>query len=194
MEDKNLQNNLNITPVDTELDPVSNEETSCEVSIEEFLSHLNNLTRRDERIIAFYLLYIIDRFDYQLALDDAVENLKKGFGVSVTPDSFAYMLASGVLMIRDQLDEQIRPHLKNWKLERLSCCTHIILRLALWELSQPDAVVSIVINEAVELAKTFAEKDAYRFINGILDEICKTCVKEDKVSDKKIYEEPKENR
>ena len=67
----------------------------------------------------------------------------------------------------------IRPLLKNWKLERLGCCTLLILRMAFWELQQENAVTSIVINEAIELAKTFAEKDSYRFVNGILDEACK---------------------
>ena len=45
--------------------------------------------------------------------------------------------------------------------------------MALWELQQPKAIASIVINEAVELAKIFAEKDAYKFVNGILDQYCK---------------------
>jgi N utilization substance protein B len=45
--------------------------------------------------------------------------------------------------------------------------------MALWELNQKGAIPSIIINEAIELAKQFAEQDSYRFINGILDEICK---------------------
>jgi len=45
--------------------------------------------------------------------------------------------------------------------------------MALWELIQSKAIASIIINEAVELAKIFAEKDAFKFINGILDQYCK---------------------
>jgi N utilization substance protein B len=43
----------------------------------------------------------------------------------------------------------------------------------LWELKKGDPAASIVINEAIELAKCFAEKDAYKFINGVLDESVK---------------------
>jgi transcription termination factor NusB len=43
----------------------------------------------------------------------------------------------------------------------------------LLEFKQPVAVANIIINEAIELSKCFAEKDAYKFINGILDEAAK---------------------
>jgi N utilization substance protein B len=43
----------------------------------------------------------------------------------------------------------------------------------MWELFHTDMPTSIVINEAVELAKCFSEKDAYKFVNGILDEAVK---------------------
>ena len=82
-------------------------------------------------------------------------------------------MAKGSVEMREELDSQIKPLLKNWKFERLGCCTRLILRLALWELKQPDSIPSIVINEAIELAKAFAEKDAYKFINGLLDEASK---------------------
>ncbi|MFH0898196.1 MAG: transcription antitermination factor NusB, partial [bacterium] len=105
--------------------------------------------------------------------------------LQIPKDSFALSLARGTIEHRKQFDDQIKPHLKNWKLERLGCCTRLILRMALWELSQPNSVPSILINEAVELAKTFAEKDAYKFVNGILDEICKS------ISKKEDHEAPK---
>jgi N utilization substance protein B len=124
--------------------------------------------------MAFFLIYAVDRFDYTVSLDDVLEQFKIGFDVDLPRDSFAVELAKGTIDSHKELDEQIKPYLKNWKLERLGCCTRLILRLSLWELQQPDAIPSIVINEAIELAKMFAEKDAYKFINGILDEICKT--------------------
>lgn len=129
--------------------------------------------RRDERTVAFHLVYIVDRFDYQIGLDEAADMLLQGYGLSLSSDSFAMVLAQGAVMQRDQLDEIIKPCLKNWKLERLGTCTHLILRMALWELGQETSVRSIVINEAVELSKQYAEKDAYKFVNGMLDEICK---------------------
>jgi N utilization substance protein B len=66
------------------------------------------------------------------------------------------------------------PFLHNWRFDRIGCCTKLILRFAMWELFYTDTPDSIVINEAVELAKCFSEKDAYKFINGILDEAIKS--------------------
>lgn len=172
----NLNEEFNLQPVDAELDKEQLQELEQDesVDIEEVLKNLKVTSRRDERVMAFFLIYAVDRFDYTVSLDDVLDQFKVGFDIDLTRDSFAVALAQGTIDDRNDLDEQIKPHLKNWKLERLGCCTRIILRLSLWELRQPGAIPSIVINEAIELAKTFAEKDAYKFINGILDEICKS--------------------
>ncbi len=174
---RKINDDLNQIPVDAELDQEQHKqelEHEESVDIEEVIKNLKVTSRRDERVLAFFLIYAVDRFDYSIPLDDVLEQFKIGFDIDIPRDSFAIELAKGTIESRNELDEQIKPHLKNWKLERLGCCTRLILRLSLWELIQPDAIPSIVINEAIELAKTFAEKDAYKFINGILDELCKT--------------------
>jgi len=130
-------------------------------------------SRRDMRSLAFHFIYAVDRSDYTTTLDSVVENFRKGFEIEIEDNSVAIKMAKGAIENREKLDEQIKPLLRNWRIERLGCCTRLILRLAIWELQQPDAVPSIVINEAIELAKNFAEKDAYKFINGILDEASK---------------------
>lgn len=158
---------LNITPIDNEL--AQQEQQQQAQQDENFAIKL--ITRRDERVVAFYLIYAADRADYTIDLDIICGDFCKGFGLTLDDDSFPRLIAQGTIDQRDALDQRIIPFLKNWKLERLGCCTKLILRLALWELLQPKAISSIIINEAVELAKTFAEKDAYKFVNGILDEI-----------------------
>ncbi len=130
-------------------------------------------TRRDQRVLAFNIIYAMDRSDYSMDLDTIVASFTSEFDLVISEDSFILTLIQGVIDQRDELDVQIKPYLKNWKLERLGCCTRLILRMSLWELQNTDTAMSIVINEAVELAKKFAEKDAYKFINGILDEMCK---------------------
>lgn len=151
-------------------------------------------TRRDERTVAFHLVYIVDRFDYTIELQEAADMLALGYDLELLEDSFSLTLAGGAINDRDELDEIIKPCLKNWKIERLGTCTHLILRMALWELQQPNAVRSIIINEAVELAKQYAEKDAYKFVNGMLDEICKRQhwhMTEAEIKVKEENEEPK---
>lgn len=174
---KHMPDELNVTPIDAELDQAEHEEALHQdepLEIEDIIKNLKVTSRRDERVIAFFIVYAVDRFDYEVQIDDVLDQFKLGFDIDIPHDSFAVELAKGAVSEYLELDEQIKPHLKNWKLERLGCCTKLIIRLALWELSKKDTLPSIVINEAVELAKMFAEKDAYKFINGILDEICKS--------------------
>lgn len=130
-------------------------------------------SRRDMRALAFYFIYAADRFDYTISLEGLIDNFRRGFNLEIADDSLAITMARGAIDTREELDEQIKPLLRNWKFERLGCCTRLVLRLALWEVNQEDSIPSIVINEAIELAKTFAEKDAYKFINGLLDEACR---------------------
>jgi N utilization substance protein B len=177
MDDKRNQiDDVNILPIDQELDAEAllqalqqeKEEDEADLELKIKLS-----SRRDERHLAFYLLYAIDRSEYELSLSDAVALFEQGFECTIPSDSFPLMVVQGVVEGRDQFDQLLTPHLKNWRLERLGCCTKLILHMAMWELNHKNAVASIAINEAVELAKEFAEKDAYKFINGILDEMVK---------------------
>jgi len=131
------------------------------------------LSRRDERVLAFHLLYAAEQHEYQDSLESISEMLRV-FDIEVPHDSRPLMLARGAIESREEIDKKMFPFLKNWKLERLGCCTRLILRLAIYELSLPEAIPNVIINEAIELAKEFAEKDAYRFINGILDEYAKS--------------------
>ena len=131
------------------------------------------LSQRDVRSLIFHFLYAAEAFDYQESLEVLVDNLNRGFDISVSSDDKVFCVASSVINARNELDEQIVPLLHNWRFDRVGVCTKLILRLALWELNQNVMSPNIIINEAIELAKCFAEKDSYKFINGILDEAVK---------------------
>lgn len=138
-----------------------------------FNEKVHVIPRREMRSLAFHLIYAVDRNDYAISLDDMVERFRIGYKLDISENSPAITIARNAIENRVNLDTKVKPFLKNWKLERLGCCTKLILRIALWELEQKNAIVSIIINEAVELAKCFAEKDAYKFVNGVLDKIWK---------------------
>lgn len=71
---------------------------------------------------------------------------------------------------RDELDEIIRRHINNWKLERLATLDKLILRMALCEfLNFEEIPTKVTINEAIELAKDFSTRKSGKFVNGILD-------------------------
>ena len=131
-------------------------------------------TQRDLRALAFHFIYAIDRFDYTITLEELVENFRAAYNLEIDDSSFGITLARGAIDNRVSLDEDIKPLLKNWTFERLGVCTRLILRIALWELNGKEIPPSIAINEAIELAKGYAERDSYKFVNGLLDEFCKT--------------------
>lgn len=56
-------------------------------------------------------------------------------------------------------------------LERIPTLDRSILYLAFYELSQPDALPAVIVNEAVELAKRYGEDSDSRFINGVLGKV-----------------------
>lgn len=143
-------------------------------------SPLAATTRRDFRALVFHFLYAMESFDYTVSLESVAENFNNGFQLDVPLDGEVIATARAVIAERENLDEAIKPLLANWRLERLGACTRLVLRLALWELMHTDTASTIVINEAIELAKSFSEKDAYKFVNGILDEATKKIEKHKK--------------
>lgn len=85
---------------------------------------------------------------------------------------FADALVKGVLQHRDQLDEVIRRHAKNWDLHRMAVVDRNILRLAIHEMLHREDIPPVVsINEAVDIAKKFSTHESGKFVNGILDKV-----------------------
>jgi len=68
----------------------------------------------------------------------------------------------------EMLDRILGRYPHDWKFERMGLPERVILRMALAELLFMTTPDRIVINEALELAKLYAEADAPKFINGIL--------------------------
>lgn len=89
-------------------------------------------------------------------------------------DALAVELAHGTARSLDRIDPMIAEAATNWRLERLAVIDRLVLRLAVYELlERPDVPPAVVINEALELARTFSAPDAVRFVNGVLDAIRK---------------------
>lgn len=88
---------------------------------------------------------------------------------------FAVELMRGVVTQVGKLDPLIANAADNWRLERMAVIDRLILRLAVYEfLYRPETPSKVVINEALELARTFSTEDAVRFVNGLLDAIRKS--------------------
>ncbi|HLP97742.1 MAG TPA: transcription antitermination factor NusB [Sideroxyarcus sp.] len=84
---------------------------------------------------------------------------------------FFGQLLRGAIAQHEALDEQIALHLDR-KLEELSPVEYSVLLLGAFELAQhPEVPYRVVINESVELAKTFGGSDGHKFVNGVLDKL-----------------------
>lgn len=85
---------------------------------------------------------------------------------------FADPLIRGTLEHRNDIDEQIKGHAKNWDLHRMAVVDRNVLRLAIYEMFHREDIPPVVsINEAVDIAKKFSTQDSGKFVNGILDKI-----------------------
>ncbi len=70
-----------------------------------------------------------------------------------------------------ELDDHITPHIKR-EIEEIDPVERAILRIGVYELEfHHEVPYKVIINEAVELAKTFGAEDGYKFINAVLDKV-----------------------
>lgn len=90
--------------------------------------------------------------------------------VSQNAERFCRRLIQYVRKNQQDIDEIIKEHSHNWRLERMSPIDRNILRLSVSELmNDTETPPSVIINEAVELAKCYGDTNSSKFLNGILD-------------------------
>lgn len=85
--------------------------------------------------------------------------------------TFANNLVSGTLKNNQTIDDRIRTRAEHWRIERMAIVDRNVLRLAVYEFLFEDTPHTVVINEALEIARRFSTFEATQFINGILDAI-----------------------
>ena len=120
-----------------------------------------NDARSDARERALHLLY--------------EAHAKSASGASVVEsqvlavDDLVLEIVAGVDGVTAKADEIIAENAIGWTLARMPVIDLIVLRIAIFELmSRPDVPTAVILNEAVELAKTFSTDESGRFVNGIL--------------------------
>ncbi|MDY5885084.1 MAG: transcription antitermination factor NusB [Treponema sp.] len=133
------------------------------------------MSRRKSRIIAFQAIYSWDvsgeSLDNltQFSWVDSKENLDE------SELTFSRLLIAGTIENIEKVDELIKSHLsENWSFDRLNKVTLSILRISIFSLVfQKEIAPSIVIDEAISIAKEFGPQDSFKFINAMLDKISK---------------------
>ena len=122
--------------------------------------------RRQAREIALQALYA-----WQLSGEDPLAQARSLEGFEKTDARFVEGLLRGVIGRADELRGMIAPHLSR-EFARLSPIERAILYIGAYELAaHPETPFKVVLNEAVELGKSFGATDGYRFVNGVLERI-----------------------
>lgn len=86
--------------------------------------------------------------------------------------SYADEAVKGTVEKLEAIDKAITAASKNWRLERMSRVDRNLLRLGSWELMfRPDVPRAVILDEAVELAKSFGTDESSGFVNGVLDRV-----------------------
>lgn len=84
--------------------------------------------------------------------------------------AFANELVRGTIERVPEADALIAAHARNWRIERMAVVDRLVMRLAIYELlAEPGTPATVIINEALELARTFSGEEPVPLINGILD-------------------------
>lgn len=103
--------------------------------------------------------------------DRAIEGDAEGDTLATADEGFFADLVRGVVTHQRQVDAAVVKRLAaGWRLERLDATVRAILRAGAFELEhRPDVPTEVIIDEYVELAKSFFEGPEPGFVNGALD-------------------------
>ncbi|OGW74847.1 MAG: transcription antitermination factor NusB [Omnitrophica bacterium RBG_13_46_9] len=88
---------------------------------------------------------------------------------------FTNYLIDGIFKNKEFIDGIISKYATNWQIQRMATIDRNILRLATFEiLFGEDIPIKVSINEAIEMAKKYGDRDSGKFVNGVLDKINKS--------------------
>lgn len=134
------------------------------------------MTRREIREHLFRMLFRKEFHD----VDELTEQINFYFEEMEQPSESDYMYLKDkfnkILGRIDDIDAIIEKASEGWKLNRMGKIDLTILRLATYEICFDDDIpTKVAINEAIEIAKIFAEDKAPGFINGVLAKVAGDC-------------------
>jgi N utilization substance protein B len=116
------------------------------------------------------LFFYTFRNSANLPKEEAFSYIIQEFGKELPETNFALKLFEGVIARQTELDDLIVKYAPEWPLNKIAVVDKTILRIGLYELTYAEDIPAlVVINEAIELAKTFGDKNSSKFINGVLN-------------------------
>jgi N utilization substance protein B len=114
-------------------------------------------------------------YQWQLSgedLDWIRDHYQQDQGVAAGDEEYFLELLYKIPPLADELDNRYRKHVANFE-DRLDPIETNILRIATYELENHlEIPYKVVINEAINLARTYGADESHKFINGVLDPLC----------------------
>jgi transcription antitermination protein NusB len=124
------------------------------------------MKRRTAREKALQALFQMDMSG--MTADEALTNVYE----DAPSDEYLESLVKGATENKEKIDGLIKENLEKWSFDRLAKVDRNIMRVAVYELLEVDDVPNkVVINEAIEIAKTFGDDQSGKFINGVLSKV-----------------------
>jgi transcription antitermination protein NusB len=125
------------------------------------------------RIVAMQTLYEyvfrVDCSDPGVDLDEMLERNIERYSETIDDKDFIFETVRGIASSMVDLDAELQPLAPDWPMAQIARVDHVIMWLGLYELiHHSDVPPKVVINEAVELAKSFGSDSSSKFVNGVL--------------------------
>lgn len=131
-------------------------------------------SRHLARVITLQILYQWDFNGQQTDLKRLIEQSVDYYSPSPENKKFVQLLIDGIIKNIKIINQYIEDYAPEWPLEQMTLIDRNILRLGIFELIiSQQTPPKVIINEAIELAKSFGNYSAGKFINGVLGSIYK---------------------
>ena len=122
------------------------------------------MKRTEARQKAFQALFQLD--STELTIEEAIGHV---LDEEQESDAFLNKLVRGTTENLVEIDAALEQKLEKWTLSRLPKIERTVLRLAVYELMhEADTPNKVVMNEAIELCKTYGDEKSSKFVNGVL--------------------------
>ena len=134
--------------------------------------------RRHSRQAALQILFAIDlaglaRSGPRPRDEEMFDRVAAHFDLPAGAHAFAKSLVCGTVRCQPELDALLVAHAQNWRISRMAAVDRNVLRLACYELTRTDTPASVILDEAIELARRFGSDRSPGFVNGVLDAVAR---------------------
>ena len=120
---------------------------------------------RKKIMTILYQMAVFDKNKIDYNVDDLI---KENIAID---NEFVKEIVYGTITYKNEIDNLANKYMKDWTIDRLGFTDIAILRMAIYELIYSTTPDIVVINEAIELAKTYSDDKVVKLKNGVLDKI-----------------------